>query len=306
MNLHMLLIVAACVQTMAAAPVRTQVSDPPVVCDSCDGWNQPQPPFKIHGRSYYVGVRGLSSVLIQTSEGLILLDGGLPQSAALIEANIESLGFRIEDVKLILNSHAHSDHAGGIARLQRRSGAAVAASSSGAQALMGGGPVKDDPQFGQGGKDGIFPRVPKVRVVKDKEALRVGDTAITAHLTPGHTPGSTTWTWSSCVADDCVNIVYADSLSSVSSEGFRFLGDRTHPDVSETFRRSIATVGALPCDIIVSVHPDFTGLFDKLKRRSTSPARDPFIDSAGCRTYVSSASQSLDRRLEAERAATAK
>lgn len=280
--------------------------DPPFICDSCDAWNQPQEPFKLHGRSFFVGTHGLSSVLVQTNAGLILLDGGLPQSAPLIEANIRTLGFRVEDIKFILNSHAHYDHAGGIARLQRDSGATVVASPSGAEALLAGMPVKDDPQYGKDGKDGAFPRVPKVKVSADKGILRLGDIAITAHLTPGHTPRSTTWTWTSCEGPACINMVYADSLNPVSSPGFRFLGDRAYPDRSTTFRRSIATVASLPCNLIVSVHPDVSGLYERLQKRSVSPQPDPLLDKDGCKTYAAGASRRLDDRLKAEQAPPAK
>lgn len=308
MKLAWLLVVALGAQAPAPAPVATPAADTPILCSNCDEWNTPHPPFKIHGRSYYVGTRGLSAVLIETGEGLILMDGGLPQSAPLITANIRQLGFRIEDVKLILNSHAHFDHAGGIARLQKETGAEVAASPSGAVALRAGYPVVEDPQFVPGGKDGAFPAVARVREVRDQEVLRIGDTAVKAYFTPGHTPGSTTWTWSSCARakEDCVNIVYADSLNPVSNNDFRFSGDRTHSDRSEAFRRSIERVADLPCDIVVSVHPDFSRLFEKLKTRETFPVPDPFIDSSGCRTFAADASRRLEARLKMERSETSR
>jgi metallo-beta-lactamase class B len=301
----LVLLLASALQT-PAAPLRPPIADPPAKCESCDEWNQPQTPFKLHGRSYYVGVRGLSAVLIRTSQGLILLDGGLPQSAPLIEENIRSLGFKVEEVRLIVNSHAHYDHAGGIARLQRDSGAVVAASQSGARALESGRPTPDDPQFGRDGNEGAFPRVGRVRSVNDKEELRVGDVAITAHLTPGHTPGSTTWTWESCDQGACLHLVYADSLTAVSLDSFRFTGDQTHPDVSEGFRRSIAAVAALPCDIMLSTHPGASSLFERLKRRESSPVPDPLIDKDGCRAYAESARGNLETRLKTERGSAAK
>jgi metallo-beta-lactamase class B len=132
-------------------------------CDSCDEWNQPQAPFKIHGNTWYVGTSGLSAILVTGPEGHVLLDGALPQSAALIQANIEALGFRIGDVKLIVNSHEHFDHAGGIAALQRASGATVAASAAGARVLRQGTPGSDDPQF-----DATSPaHIPKVANVSE-------------------------------------------------------------------------------------------------------------------------------------------
>lgn len=288
--------------SVAKAPLE----DPPFVCDSCEEWNQPQAPFRLHGRSYYVGTQGLGAILIDTGAGLILIDGGLPQSAAPIAASIRSLGLKVEDIKFILNSHAHYDHAGGIARLQRESGAVVAASPSSARALETGRPTPDDPQYGKDGSEGAFPKVANVRVLKDNEVLALGDVRLTAHFTPGHTPGGTTWTWASCDGGKCVNIVYADSLTAISLDGFRFLGADSMKDVSGAFRRSIEAVGALPCDLLVSVHPGFSGLFDKLKLRETSASPDPLIDPEGCKVYAAGALKRLDARLKAERDGTVK
>ena len=188
----------------------------------CDEWNKPREPFRLFGNSYYVGTDGLSAILITGEAGHILLDGGLEQSAAEIDRNIRKLGFKTEDVKLIVNSHGHYDHAGGIAALQRASGATVAASASGADALRRGENTTDDPQYGFGRQFNGFPPVKNVKVIKDGEVQRVGTLAITPHFTPGHTPGSTTWAWQSCEGSRCLNLVYADSISAVSAPGFKF------------------------------------------------------------------------------------
>jgi len=284
----------------AAGPAAIK-ADPPKKCESCDGWNAPQEPFRVFGSTYYVGVAGLSSVLVASDKGgLILLDGGLPQSAPLIDASIRKLGFRTEDVRLIVNSHAHYDHAGGIAALQRASGATVVASASGARAIEGGEPPADDPQYAFGQDANGFPPVKGVKVVADGETLRVGDLAVTAHLTPGHTPGSTTWTWRSCEGQRCLDVVYADSLNAVSTPGFRFSGDATHPSLEAAFRRSISTVGSLPCDILLAVHPGFAGLEGKLKRRREQPGSEPFVDPTACRTYAGDAAKRLDQRIAEE------
>jgi metallo-beta-lactamase class B len=278
-------------------------SDPaPKATPSAEKWNQPQTPVKIHGDSYYVGVAGLSSVLIRTDAGLILLDGDLPQSVPLIEANIRALGFKVEDIKLILNSHAHRDHAGGIAALQHDSGGIAVASPSGAQALRDGHIADDDPQVGYA--DTIaFPAVAKVREVRDGEVLHLGKTAVTAHFTPGHTPGSTTWTWLSCEAGICLNIVYADSLYAVAAPGFHFLADATHGDLTARFRKSIQTVADLPCDILISVHPDASGFDKKLRQFQTHPTSNPFIDAQACRAYAADNQKILDARIAEEKAA---
>jgi metallo-beta-lactamase class B len=276
-------------------------ADPAKQCEPCADWNAPQEPFRVFGNTYYVGVAGLSAVLVASDKGLILLDGGLPQSAPLIDASIRKLGFRTEDLRLIVNSHAHFDHAGGIAALQRASGAVVAASASGARAMEGGEPPADDPQYGFGKDANSFPRAMRVKVVADGQTLRVGELAVTAHLTPGHTPGSTTWTWRSCEGPRCLDIVYADSLNPVSAPGFRFTGDATHPSIEAVFRRSIATVEKLPCDILLTVHPGFSGMDDKLRRRREQPGSEPFVDRGACRAYAGDAARRLDLRVAQER-----
>src|SRR4051794_21407403 len=178
-------------------------ADPPKKCDSCAAWNQPRQPFRVFGNTYYVGVAELASVLVTSPAGHVLLDGDLPQSAEQIDASIRALGFRTEDVKLILASHAHFDHVGGIAALQRVSHAKVAASASAAAALRQGLPTADDPQIALGEAFMSFPRVAEVEAVEDGQTLRVGDLAISAHLTPGHTPGGVTWTWRACEGQKC-------------------------------------------------------------------------------------------------------
>ncbi len=288
---------------LSGAPATPAVkADPPIRCDSCDAWNRAQEPFRVFGNTYYVGAAGLSSVLIASDAGLILLDGGLPQSAPLIDANIRKLGFRVQDVRLILNSHAHFDHAGGIAALQRASRATVAASASGARAIRRGRLPADDPQYA-GPRAGAFPAAKGVRTVADGETLRVADLAVTAHLTPGHTPGSTTWTWRSCDGPHCLDVVYADSLTAISAPGFRFTGDARHPGVEASFRRSITTIGELPCDILLTVHPGFTDLEGKLRRLHEQPGSNPFVDAQACRAYAADAARRLDERVASERKA---
>jgi metallo-beta-lactamase class B len=274
--------------------------DPPHKCSDCDEWNRPYEPFRVFGNTYYVGAAGVSALLITGTAGSILLDGGLPQSAPLIDANIRKLGFKTEDVKLIVNSHAHYDHAGGIAALQRASGAAVAASPAGKRAIEQGEPTPDDPQYGLGRAVNAFPAVTNVRAVADGETVRVGDLAITAHHTPGHTPGATTWAWRACDGPTCYNVVYADSLNSVSDNVFRFTGGGGTPSIVETFRKSIAKVAALPCDIIIGVHPFVVDLDGKVKRRSQRPATDPFLTPDGCRAYAKTAATRLDARVAEE------
>jgi metallo-beta-lactamase class B len=230
-----------------------------------------------------------------------LLDGDLPQSVPLIEGNIRALGFRVEDIKLILNSHAHFDHAGGIAALQRDSGAIAVASPSGASALRQGHAVADDPQAGF--KSATFPAVTSVREVHDGEILRLGKAAVAAHFTFGHTPGSTTWTWTSCEAERCSNIVYADSLNAISAPGFHFLADTAHKDLTASFRKSIRSVADLPCDILITVHPDLADIPEKLSQQLAHASPNPFVDKQACRKYASAMEAKLDARINEEKSA---
>lgn len=275
----------------------------PVDCGSCEAWNKPHEPFNVYGNTWYVGTADLSALLVTSPKGHVLLDGALPQSAAQIRANIEKLGFKMKDVKLILNSHAHWDHAGGIPALQRWSGAQVAASPSSAKGLQLGTNVEDDPQYDPAHPSYIA-KVGKVKVIGDGETVKVGPLTLTAHLTPGHTPGSTAWTWQSCEQGQCKNIVYADSLTAVSTDGFFYTGDATHPDRTESFRASIAKVAALPCDVVISTHPGFTNTLEKLAART--PGHNPFVEAGGCKAYADGAARAFDKRIEKEREEKAK
>ncbi|HEY0178805.1 MAG TPA: MBL fold metallo-hydrolase, partial [Dokdonella sp.] len=179
-------------------------------------------------------------------------------------------------------------------------GADVAASPSGAAALRAGRVAPDDPQAGFGGR---FPPVARVRAVADGDTVRVAELAVTAHFTPGHAPGSTTWTWTSCERGRCLDVVYADSLYPISAPGFHFLADATHGDLSARFRDSIRTVAALPCDILISVHPEFSGTDRKLRELAARPAANPFVDAGACRAYARIFEKMLAVRLEQENAA---
>lgn len=266
-------------------------------CANCSAWNQPQPPFRIFGNSYYVGTHALSSALITSDAGHVLIDGDLPQSADQIVRNIRSLGFRIEDVKLIVNSHVHFDHAGGIAELQRRSGARVVASPWSAAVLQNGGVGRGDPQ--EGAITGIA-AVKNVSTLHDGEAFHIGDIILTAHLTAGHTPGGTSWTWKSCEANLCRDMVYADSLTPISAAGFKFTKSREYPHALDDFEKSFAFFETTPCDILITAHPEFSGLWDRLAARNNGAKPDPMVDSTACQRYAANGREKLRQRLAAE------
>jgi metallo-beta-lactamase class B len=256
--------------------------------------NRPQAPFRIYGGTYYVGTHGLSSLLIAGDHGHILIDGGLAESAPQIAASIRALGFSITDVKLLLNSHVHHDHAGGLAELQHLSGARAAASAPAAAVLSSGQPATDDPQHDI---VRIMAPLTQVTVVRDGDTVRVGQLALQAHLTPGHTPGSTSWTWMECESKHCVHMVYADSLTAVSQPGYRF---GQHPEVLESFERSFRMLERLPCDVLLTPHPEASGLWSRQEKQLQGGADAAFIDRGACRRYVERAREGLRQRLADE------
>jgi metallo-beta-lactamase class B len=282
------LALSACLAAMAMSSAYAETPE----------WTQPQTPFRIYGNTYYVGTRGLSAILITSPQGMVLIDGTLPKNAPQIEANIKALGFRLTDVKLILNSHAHFDHAGAIATLARDSGARVEASEAGAHALMLGGADREDPQYGEAP---TFAPIANVAVVRDGGVVRLGELAITAHYTPGHTPGSTTWTWQACEAGRCENVVYADSLGPYSADGFRFTDDAAHPHRVEDYRHGIDVIAALPCDILITPHPDQSNFLERVAARDSGVRSNPLIDTGACRAYATDGRAKLEARLAKER-----
>lgn len=268
-------------------------------CSQCKEWNQPQKPFRIFGNTYYVGPHGLSSILITSSAGHVLIDGGLPESAKLIAANISALGFRMEDVKVIVNSHVHFDHAGGIAELQRMSSARVLASEWTARVMKAGGMGRGDPQYGA--VAGI-PVVANVHELSDGERITVGDVVITAHLTPGHTPGGTSWTWRSCEDKMCRSMVFADSLTPISAKGFRFTNSQEYPQALEDFEKSFHFLETTPCDVLITTHPDASDLWERVQGRAEGKTPDPMVNPGACASLAQRGRESLRERLAEEKA----
>jgi metallo-beta-lactamase class B len=294
-------VLAVCLAAALPAAAAELHADPPKNCEYCPGWSVPLEGFKVFGNTWYVGNAGLGAILITSPKGHILIDGGLPQTAPQIAENIRKAGFRLEDIKLIVNSHSHYDHAGGLAALQRASGARIVASPIAKRALENGGPFEDDPQFTFGHEHNDYPPVTRVKAIKDGERVRVGDLSIQAHFTPGHTPGGTTWTWKSCEDSHCLDMVYADSLNSVSAPGFKFSGDDKMPSRVASFEKSMDVVAKLPCDILLAPHPELIKMDKKLELRKAGTTPDPFVDTGACKAYAEAARERLATRVAEER-----
>lgn len=273
---------------IVAAPATPQTPDPltqPIVTEHTAEWLAPRPPIKVFGTTYLVGFGGLSVALIDTGQGLILIDGALPQAAPAILANVDKLGFRPRDIKYILSTEPHFDHAGGLAALARDTGATVVASPRGAKGLRSGRLAADDPQRGY---DSRFPAVRSVRIIRDGEKLTLGNTIVTARATPGHTMGSMSWSWRACEGQRCKAIVFAASLNPVSTDDYRFSAP-SHKAVVAAFARGQAAMRALPCDILITAHADQD---DATERFLTTPG--------ACRAYAASSQRKLAQRLRQE------
>ncbi|MGE0446731.1 MAG: subclass B3 metallo-beta-lactamase [Vicinamibacterales bacterium] len=262
-------------------------------------WFAPQEPVRIFGNTYYVGSQGLSAILITSPQGHVLIDAPMAQNASMIAANIRTLGFRVEDIRWILNSHVHADHAGATADLQQLSDAAVAARAASARVLETGQAGPDDPQFGLSGA--MKPVRGPVRVIGDGEILRAGSLALTALATGGHTPGGTSWSWRSCEGDRCLNLVYADSLNAISADGFLYSNSRTYPTGVQDFERGFAALSAVPCDILITPHPEASQFWERIGRRDRGGDANALVGTGACRRYADAGRARLQRRLESER-----
>jgi metallo-beta-lactamase class B len=261
-------------------------------------WYAPQDPFPVYGNTYYVGTGGISAVLITSSAGHILVDVGGPESAGPVVAHIRKLGFRVEDIRYILNSHAHQDHAGAIADLQKLSGATVLASPASVRVLESGKPDRGDAQYPNLTS---MPPVARTRVVRDGESIRLGPLAVTAHFTPGHTKGGTSWTWQAEENGRIVNVVFADSLTALAAKGLRFSANPLYLQAQADVERSFATIEALPCDVLISAHPEFSDLWER-KAKQAALGDAAFINVDACRHYAAKARATLAETLAAEAA----
>jgi len=261
-------------------------------CVNDPSYIAPQKPFRIYGNTWYVGPHGLGVFLITAPTGDVLIDGGVPEYASVIEGNIRGLGINLRDIKWILNSHEHCDHAGGIAQLAHDTGAQVIASAAGIPLLERGG--HDDPEYGD---RHLFPPVHVTRTVSDGESLLLGDLVLTAHATPGHTKGNTTWTWTSCEGRRCLHVV---DVGSLSAPDYEQIGNPKYPDIVKEYGYSFSMLATLPCDIPLAPHPDMVIFWERVSKRKQGDT-DALIDSTGCRAYAEYARESFEAQLTRQR-----
>lgn len=273
---------------------------PVLACAQADetsrSWNQPVEPFRIAGNLYYVGASDITSYLITTPEGHIVIDGGFVETAPLIRESVKKLGFKMEDVKILLSSHAHYDHAGGLAALKEMTGARFFASTADAPAHARGG--KDDPVLGE---RSVYPPIQADRLLQDGDTVKLGGTTMTAHVTAGHTRGCTTWTMK---VDDGGRKLDAVFICSTSVLPQTRLGrNPSYPGIADDYARTFRVLRELPCDLFLASHGSFynlKGKAERLRRLEKAEGQNPFIDPEGYRQYVDRSEKAFRERLARE------
>jgi metallo-beta-lactamase class B len=274
----------------AIAATPATLAEHQAACRGKDGWNDPAPPVRIFGNVYQVGTCGIVVLLVAGPKGHILIDAATAEAAPAIIRNIEALGLKLRDVRVILASHEHSDHVGGLAALQRSTGATLRLSPPATRVLASGEVDRADPQHGL-----IAPPPPASpgKPLRDRETVSVGPLRLTAHFTPGHSAGGTSWTWRECEGHRCRRMVYADSLTAVSAKGYRFTA---HPERIAALQQSFNTVAALPCELLITPHPAASRLYQRL-----AGTVQPHL-AGECRAYAAKAHAAFAERVAAERA----
>jgi metallo-beta-lactamase class B len=276
---------------LASVQVSAQMND-----EESRKWNQPVKPYKVIGNVYYVGATEVSSFLIVTSHGLILIDSGFLETVPLIKQNVAQLGFRFEDIKILLNSHAHADHAGGLARLKEMTGAKLMVSEADAALLARGG--KNDPNFGD---RFLFEPVKADRMLRDGDTVQLGDVTMTARLTSGHTPGCTTWTMKVREGSKTYDVVV---IGSTTIPGYKLVGNTGYPNIVSDYESTFRLLKTLPCDVFLAPHGSFYSMLEKMQRLSANPGENPFIDKRALTQFVDRTERAFRAELKRQQDAT--
>lgn len=290
-KLALLSLAAATLASCAPSTTTNSLRNPATLASACegrDGWADPAPPAQVFGNTWYVGTCGITVLLVTSPNGHILIDSGPVEAVPQVLANIRKLGFDPRGIRWIVASHEHFDHVGGLPALKAATGANVAARAQAAKVLESGLPDQSDPQFS------MLKRMAPVRVDRvlgNGEVVAVGRLQLTAHATPAHSAGSTSWTWRSCEGGSCIRVAYADSVSTPAAEGYRFA---EHPQRVGAIRQGFANIASLPCDLLITPHPAASKLFARFARQA------PLVDPEACRAYAATAEQEFATRLANE------
>jgi len=259
-------------------------------------WNKPTEPFHIAGNIYYVGTEGLGAYLFTGPKGHVLLDGATPQGAPIIEANIAKLGFKLSDVKILLNSHAHFDHSGGLAQLKKNTGAQLAVMDGDVSAIEGG--------FYLGSEDSKTMGAPPVkvdRVLKDGDKVSLEGIELTANLTPGHSRGCTSWGAKTTEAGKTYDVLVFCSATVAAN---RITPPLQYAGIVEDYRATFAKVKTMKADIPLAPHPEFFGLLEKNAKAKAAKSQAAFVDPGALGTLIAKLENDFETTLK-ERTAKA-
>jgi len=259
-------------------------------------WTEPFPPFRIAGNLYYVGSKGLANYLITTPQGNILINSDLEANIPLIKASIEKLGFRFEDTKILLISHAHWDHDAGSARIKELTGASYMVMDADVPVVESGG--KADFQYGSR-SEFLYKPVKVDRVLHDGDEVKLGDTVLVAHLTPGHTKGCTTWTMKVTEAGKTHDVVIVGSPN--VNPGYKLVSNAAYPQIAEDYERMFRVLKSLPCDLFLGAHGGYFGMEEKYARLKPGAA-NPFVDPDGYKQFVADKEQEFRSELAKQQA----
>lgn len=271
----------------------------PITGPDAARWLEPDAPLRVLPGLGYVGPKRVKQAVIDTGKGLILIDAGLPEGLPVLQAHLAEVGYRIDQVKWLLVTEPHYDHAGAIAAVVRESGARVYASASATVALRHGISGDEDPQ-----RASLIAYAPvkTLRVVKDGQRLRFGNVTITARAMPGHTPGSMGWSWQTCTPEGgCARVFFAASLNSLTAGSYRY---RDHPELVDGFRRSLAMLRNEPCDVLLSNHAEHSGADLRAAARRAGATPDPMRAPSACKAMADKYAALLDAQLAREDAAS--
>jgi metallo-beta-lactamase class B len=254
-------------------------------------WTTPHKPFRVIGNVYYVGSKDLASYLITTPQGLILINSSLTTSVPLIRKSVEALGFHFKDVKILLISHGHWDHAAGSAEIKRLTGAKYMVMDADVPLVESGG--KDDFQYGKDAES-QFPATKVDRVLHDGDEVKLGGVVLVAHKTPGHTKGCTTWTMKVREDSKTYNVVIVGSPN--VNTGYKLVGNAAYPTIAQDYELTFRTLQSLPCDVFLGAHGIYFGMESKFARMKAGGV-NPFVDPEGYRSYVAEREQAFHAEL---------
>jgi metallo-beta-lactamase class B len=260
-------------------------------------WGQTFPPHRVIGNIYYVGTKGLASYLVTTPEGSILINSSLETSVPLIRASIEKLGFRFQDVKILLISHAHFDHCAGSFLVKELTGAKYMVMDRDVAEVEDGG--KGDFQYGKT-PDTLFKPVKVDRVLHDGDQVKLSDAVLTAHLTPGHTKGCTTWTMKARDGGKAYDVVIVGSPN--VNAGYKLVNNALYPQIADDYARMFRVLKSLPCDVFLGAHGNYYGMDEKFAKVKQGGA-NPFVDPDGYKRYVAEREKTFRSELEKQTAA---